>query len=146
MSDQDNFTTGHRPSRGDDPAEVAKEFAEAANAEGFNFDLTLNSLQTEVDKYLEKYFGNTDKDHEALLTAYIGETIRYFYDGEWEGEYYKNKPGINYYTTAVRIGKYVFHPSHFIAYYFSNGKGPTGTFGNYLLGKNGLLSRIDKES
>jgi hypothetical protein len=138
------------PVFGDDPVEAAKEFARLAFAQGFNFDFTLNSLGTELDRFLESSIDGLDEPRkhllESLVTAYTGETIRDSYEGEWTGRYFRNERGMNYYTASVQIGRYTYWPGHFFAYYFANGKSGAGTFSEYLLGKDGLLARIGTES
>ena len=112
----------------DNPAEAAHHFAKTALAEGFLFDFSLQSLESEVDKFLGKhsYLNEADKlEIECNLTAYIGETIRLLYHGEWTGEFFGQSSsyrGPNFYTCKVSIGKFEFYPNHFIAYYLKNGK------------------------
>ncbi|MBL0740719.1 hypothetical protein [Chryseolinea lacunae] len=122
----------------DNPIEAANHFAKTASAEGFSFDFSLQSLESEIDKFLDKHrFTNeTSKSEiECKLTAYIGETIRRLYEGEWTGDYFGQSSsyrGPNFYTCKVSIGKFEFFPNHFIAYYLENGKESEGTFYDYL--------------
>jgi len=147
----------------DNPVEAANNFAEEASMEGFLFDFSLKSLESEVDKYLDKYCPSDDEKRpriECDLTAYVGETIRRLYKGEWAGEYFGKSSsyrGPNFYTCKVKIGKYDFYPSHFISYYVSNGKESEGTFYDYLHNRDrsngisrdflggGLLEIIEKK-
>jgi len=147
----------------DDPIKTSESFVKTAEAEGFSFDFSLKSLEFEIDKYLEKYYLLDEESKfraECDLTAYIGETIRRLYQGEWEGEYFGSSSsyrGSNFYTCKVKIGKFVFYPNHFIAYYLSNGKKSEGTFYDYLHNRDyskgifhdflggGLLNIIENE-
>jgi hypothetical protein len=122
----------------DNPIEAANNFAKEVAAEGFTFDFSLKSLEFEIDKYLEKYYPFDEQSKlraECDLTAYVGETIRRLYKGEWMGEYFGRSSsyrGPNFYTCKVKLGKFDFYPSHFIEYYLSNGKESEGTFYAYL--------------
>ncbi|CAN5372676.1 hypothetical protein BH10BAC4_BH10BAC4_25740 [soil metagenome] len=144
----------------DSPIDTANDFAKEATAEGFSFDFSLSSLEVEIDKYLAKYYPlnqETKLRVECVLTAYIGETIRRLYQGEWTGEYSLSSPGLNFYTCRVKIGKFDFYPNHFIGYYLSNSKKSEGTFYDYLHKRDysqgifhdflggGLLNIITKE-
>lgn len=146
----------------DDPVRASESFVKTAAKEGFSFDFSLKSLEFEIDKYLEKYYPLEEESKlrtECDLTAYIGETIRRLYQGEWAGEYFSSSSshGQNFYTCKVKIGKFVFSPNHFIAYYLSNGKESEGTFYDYLYNRDyseglshdflggGLLNVIEKE-
>lgn len=145
----------------DNPIEIASQFAMKTSAEGFSFDFSLLSLEFEIDKYLNKPNKEETKlQVECELTAYIGETIRRLYSGEWTGEYFgpsSSYRGPNFYTCKLRIGKFEFYPNHFIAYYLENGKKSEGTFYDYLYHRDfskgvfhdflggGLLNTIAKE-
>jgi len=138
------------PNKSDDPVEFAKIFADQAKTEGFHFDFTIHSLETEIDRYLEKYENaerSVKRTIEELLTAYIGETIRSHYNGNWLGRYYgpQNRNGDNFYSCLIEIGKFRFAPGRFISYYLSNGKASHGTYKDALHGSEGLFSRIEKE-
>ena len=142
----------------EDPIEAADNFAEEASKERFLFDFSLESLESEVDRYLDKYATSDDGSRhriESDLTAYIGETVRRLYGGEWAGEY--RRQSSDFYTCKVKIGKFDFYPSHFISYYLSNGKESEGTFYHYLHSRDcskgiadvsvgdGLLDMIEKK-
>jgi HEAT repeat protein len=148
--------------RGDDPAREAEQFAFFSKLNGFHFDFSLQSLEKEVDRYLEKIIreNGTTRDAkgdaaekllaaEISLTAYIGETIKRLYGGRWAGPFDKSFSGGNFYTFSLMIGKYEFFPSHFVDYYLTNGKESEGMFYDYLHGRKsdesgGLLARIEK--
>jgi len=147
----------------DNPVEAAHNFVLKSSGEGFSFDFSLKSLEFEVDRYLDKYCPADEEARlriECDLTAYVGETMRRLYNGEWAGEYFGKSSsyrGPNFYTCKVKIGKYDFYPSHFISYYLSNGKESEGTFYDYLHNRDGskgiahdflgggLLNTIEKE-
>jgi len=146
----------------DNPVDAASNFVLESFGKGYSFDFSLKSLEVEVDKYLEKYRPADEESRlrmECDLTAYVGETIRRLYDGEWTGEYFGKSSsyrGPNFYTCKVKIGKFDFYPSHFISYYLSNGKESEGTFYEYLHNRDrskgishdflggGLLKMIEK--
>ena len=119
----------------DDPQVRAQEFAAQMSKANYNFDFSLESLEKEVDRFLESSLGVSHfskGELESLLTAYIGETIRQLYQGEWTGEYWYAHPGRNFYLCKVTINEYEFYPSHFIGYYLANGKKSTSSFYHYL--------------
>ncbi len=137
----------HQPSaRGfvfEDPLDSAEEFIETSAARRFRFDYSRESLATEMDRFLEffvtQHGSSRDKNADrekiwrmaALLTAYIGETVRRLYAGKWVGSF--SVRGANFYTCSVMAGNCEFWPSHFIEYYIANGKKGTGSFRDHLL-------------
>lgn len=123
----------------DDPVKTAEAFSKRMKADGFLFDYSLKSLETEIDRFLEKLADTTDEIKEQTeieLTAYIGETIRRLYNGKWTGEFNAEAGGVNFYLCKVSIGKFEFFPSHFIGYYLTNGKKSEGSFYEYLYTRN----------
>lgn len=144
------------------PIEVAEYFSNIQIRYGFKFDFSLESLEKEVDRFLEN---NTNLSAyvktivESLLTAYIGETICRLYQGKWCGEFCGplSLTGSNYYLCWIEIGDYKYKPSHFIEYYLEHGKENEDTFYNYLYNSNksqeihsdflggGLLNKIKPE-
>lgn len=126
--------------KGDNPTLFATEFAKEYKELGYNLDFTIDSLETEIDKILERNYKTNDEIRwklESLLTAYIGECICKIFGGVWTGKFYgpKNPNGVNYYLCEITINNQRFYPSRFVEYYFSNGKESEGTFKNYLFKK-----------
>lgn len=127
----------------EDPVDSAEEFIRTSAAQGFRFDYSRESLATEMDRFLEFFAAqqgsprdkNADREKirhmEALLTAYIGETVRRVYAGKWAGSF--SVHGANFYTCSVMAGNSEYWPSHFIEYYIANGKKDTGSFRDHLL-------------
>jgi hypothetical protein len=119
-----------------DPTKTAVSFAEEMRRNGFMFDFTLASLETEVNRLL---CSDRLNDHsnprqwtiEAGLEAYVGEVLRVLFDGEWKGAYRADNPGPNFYCSWIEFGEYVYRPSHFLSYLISNGEGE-GTFSQHL--------------
>lgn len=123
----------------DDPVKTAEAFSKRMKAEGFLFDYSLKSLETEIDRFLEKQVTKSEEEKEQIeieLTAYIGESIRRIYNGKWTGEFNAEAGGVNFYLCKVSIGKFEFYPSHFISYYLNNGKKSEGSFYEYLYTRN----------
>ena len=109
----------------------------------FRLSFTIESLKTNVDLIIDKYRNNsTTKINPyhlpkyGALTAYVGETLRRVYQGAWAGEFYCNRPDINYYTSKIIFNNYTFWPSHHIGNALANGRDTSGygyqTFSEYL--------------
>ena len=125
----------------DNPTKIAQLFAKEYSEKGYKLDFSLESLTNEIDKILENYSdleGNERYTIEAELTAYIGESICEIFNGKWKGLYYGplNPNGVNFYTCKIKVEEFEFAPSHFVEYYFSNGKLEEGSFKNYLINKD----------
>ena len=125
----------------DNPTEIAELFAQKYSAKGYVLDFSVNSLETNIDLILENEPPKnlTEREiMEAELTAYFGETICRIFKAEWQGYFTASISGLsdpyidNYYTCRIKKDEFEFSPSHFFAYYLSNGKDDTGTFKNYL--------------
>ncbi|MCY0976508.1 hypothetical protein PGH12_05020 [Chryseobacterium wangxinyae] len=119
------------------PRICAEYFATIMERKGFVLNFSLESLEIEIDKILEKYSKSLDSDREILedfLTSYIGESLIRLFGGDWDGNFYGplNRVGVNFYTSYIIINDFRFNPNHFIGYYFSNGKKSEGTFYDYL--------------
>jgi hypothetical protein len=123
-----------------DPISAAKQFAESLLQHGLVLDFSRQSLETKIDQVFElPLFRHGRRGiltaeqarSEAGLAAYVGETLRREFSGEWQGEFYPDAPPINYYTSFVKIRHYRFFPSHSIAYRIANGSSQ-GTLTNYL--------------
>lgn len=131
-----------------DPKICAEQFVEIMKKKGYDLNFSLESLEEEIDKILERYSKIEGHDLYILrefLTAYIGETLIRIFNGGWEGDFYGplSRTGINFYTSYIIINDFRFNPNHFISYYLSNGKRAEGTFYNYLYHRDeskGLLS------
>lgn len=109
------------------PTELAEYFSEIQKKFGFNFDFSMRSLKTEIDKFLNE--NNNVSEFiktliEPLLSSYIGETLCRNYKGEWKGNFRNilNLDGSNYYDCWIEINGIKFWPSHFVDYYLANGK------------------------
>ena len=146
-----------------DPTEIAEYFSSIQSRYGFKFDFSLESLEKEVDRFLEENSNLSEYTQtiiESLLTAYVGETICRLYKGKWCGEFCGplNKTGSNYYLSWIEIGDFKYKPSQFIEYYLGNGKKSEGTFYDYLYNRDtskeiftnffgsGLLKKIQSQS
>lgn len=145
------------------PTEIAEYFSSIQIRYGFKFDFSLESLEKEVDRFLEQNSNLSEYVQtiiESLLTAYVGETICRLYNGKWCGEFCDplNETGSNYYLSWIEIGEFKYKPSQFLGYYLKNGKKNEGSFYDYLYNKDkskgiftdfhggGLLKRIESES
>jgi len=123
----------------DNPKEIANIVSEKYMQKGYVLDFSMESLESEIDKILEK---EIPKDWiesaklESELTAYIGETICQLFDASWKGEYYLEKSGMNFYTCKIEKNGFEFGPGHFIAYYLENGKESEGSFKEYLYSRD----------
>ena len=119
------------------PAQTAKEFSGQMLEKGYALDFSLNSLKNEIDKIIESpdiKLDGADPDAWRIqysLEAYIGHTLALLFNGVWKGEFCKDNPGVNFYTSYVEFGKYLYYPSHFIGYRISNGP-KEGLFKDYL--------------
>ncbi|GGG10317.1 hypothetical protein GCM10011344_08700 [Dokdonia pacifica] len=119
----------------DNPKEAAIIVSKKYIKKGYALDFSIESLENEIDKILEK---ENPKDWiesaklESELTAYIGETICQIFDAKWKGEYYSENSGMNFYTCKIEKNGFEFGPSHFVGYYLSNGKESEGSFEEYL--------------
>lgn len=131
----------HSTTEPSDPKTCAKHFADLMEKKGYKLDFSLKSLETEIDRILEKYSKIEYQELnilEEFLTAYVGETLLHLFGGNWVGDFYGplNRVGINFYTSYMVINDFRFNPNHFIGYYLSNGKKSEGTFYEYLYKRN----------
>jgi len=121
-----------------DPVAIAQQFAATHTLSGFRLDFSIGSLETEVDRLLESPLFcrgrerlETDEERRnlAALCAYVGETLRQLFGGEWGGQFYPQ--GDNFYTSFVQFGNYRYWPGHFISYRLANWP-MEGTFAQHL--------------
>lgn len=124
-----------------DPKSCAEHFADIMGKKGYTLDFSLKSLETEIDRILEKYSKIEYQELnilEEFLTAYVGESLLRIFGGSWAGNFYGplNRSGVNFYTSYMVINDFRFNPNHFIGYYLSNGKKSEGTFYEYLYKRN----------
>jgi hypothetical protein len=131
-----------------DPVGTAEAFAAGLRAAGYALDFSMASLETEVDRALllplfhrgrEHIATNAEERNEAALGAYVGETLRRLFGGEWVGSFDPDSTLGNFYLSAVRFGEFWFRPHAFVSYRLTNGE-CEGTFGVYL---QTVLQRID---
>lgn len=117
---------------------TADSFSRQMQALGFNCDYSLHSLLVEVDQILNSSQvvfadqGTAGHPNLAGLEAYIGETLRSHYGGEWQGRFVLETPASNYYTSYMSFGGYNLHLARFISYRLTNGEAAEGTFAEYL--------------
>lgn len=109
------------------PTELAEHFSEIQKRFGYNFDFSTESLETEVDKFLNENLNLNDFVQtliEPMLTSYIGETLCRNYKAKWNGNFRGSLclKGANYYDSWIDINGNKFWPSHFVEYYLRNGK------------------------
>ena len=69
---------------------------------------------------------------ETGLAAYLGETLRRNLGGEWQGNFSKDSPGVNFYLSGLAFGNQRYNPSHYFAYRLSNGLAETGSLASHL--------------
>jgi hypothetical protein len=125
------------PEKDTDPEGSARFFAEKLRAAGYGLDFSLKSLSSEIDKLFETplfsdHSSPAQWHDEAGLEAYVGETLRQLFNGEWKGAFSQSNPGANFYLSWVQFGEFRYFPSHFLAYRIGNGEADTGTFNRYL--------------
>ena len=123
----------------DNPKKVAEIVSKKYNQKGYILDFSIESLESEIDKILEKEIPKDWVESaklESELTAYIGEAICQLFDAKWKGEYYLENSGMNFYTCKIVKNGFEFGPSHFIGYYLSNGKESEGSFKEYLYSRD----------
>ena len=121
----------------DNPIVIAELFIQKYSAKGYILDFSVISLETQIDLILENESPKNLAEREILeaeLTAYFGETICRTFTAKWQGSFSGplNPNGDNFYLCRIRKDEFEFNPSHFFAYYLSNGKDDTGTFKDYL--------------
>ncbi len=96
------------------------------------------SLETEIDRLLEtplfhrgrEGVGTAERDcNLAGLVAYVGETLRRAFGGEW-GEGFSSR-GDNFYAGFVQFGTYKYWPGHFLSYRLTNWP-QEGSFAQHL--------------
>jgi hypothetical protein len=130
-----------------DPVATAEAFSVEQSAAGYPLDFSFASLETEIDRLLELPMFHHGRDgsateaeqrNEAALAAYIGETLRRLFDGQWVGSFHPGSPELNFYLSFVMFGDYRFEPHLFVGYWLTNG-GSEGCFREYLRTR---LSRI----
>jgi hypothetical protein len=130
-----------------DPVAAAEGFAATHSAAGYPLDFSLASLEDQVDRLLglpifrhgrEGLPTDAEERNEAALAAYIGETLRRLFDGEWIGSFYPRSQALNFYESFVMFGGFRFEPHLFVGYWLANGEGE-GSFRSYL---RSVLQRI----
>jgi len=120
-----------------DPQASAQAFADKLLDTGVNLDFSLRSLHVDIDPLLGSSL-YCDRDSpsrwrgEASLAAYVGETLRRLFDGQWEGSFNASNPGPNFYRSWVQFGEFRYFPSHFLSYRLKNSMAETGSFGQHL--------------
>ncbi len=123
-----------------DPAATAETFAAKQHTAGYALDFSLGSLETEVDRLLDLplfHHGRqgeateAEERNKAALGAYVGETLRRLFDGEWVGSFHPGCPILNFYRSAILFGSFKFQPDLFVSYRLTNGESE-GSFRAYL--------------
>ena len=109
------------------PTELAEYFSEIQKRFGYDFDFSIESLKTELDKFLNENLNLNEFAQtvlEPMLTSYIGETLCRNYNAEWNGSFRGSLSlnGANYYDSWIDINGNKFWPSHFVESYLNNGK------------------------
>lgn len=128
-----------------DPRRHALDYIHEMRAQGISLAFTVQSLYDYMDLLIDKYRGGNHLERDnscysqpkfTALTAWAGETLARTYNGFWDGEFYGNKPGINYYTSKVVFKNYEFRPDLWIGNCFANGRGAQDeeykTYASYL--------------
>lgn len=117
---------------------TAESFAFHMKKLGFNCDFSLHSLLNDIDLILnssEVSFKNgcsAGLNNLAGIEAYIGETLKRLYHGEWHGSFVLHTPESNFYTSYLSFGEYKFYPARFLTYRLTHGENVEGTFATYL--------------
>ena len=123
-----------------DPVATAEAFAAEQSAAGYVLDFSLASLEIVVDRLIELPMcrhgcegqpSEAEERTQSAIGAYIGETLRRLFEGEWVGAFHPASTALNFYRSFVMFGDYRFSPHLFIAYRFSNGA-CEGSFQAYL--------------
>jgi len=120
-----------------DPEASARAFAEKRLATGADLDFSLRSLSVDIDPLLASpLFSDPGSPSrwrdEASLAAYVGETLRRLFDGQWKGSFSPSNPGPNFYRSWVQFGEFRYFPSHFLSYRIKNSVADAGSFGQHL--------------
>jgi hypothetical protein len=124
----------------DDPAAAAEAFAARYRVPEMPLDFSLASLPVDVDRLVQlpafchgrdRAATDAEERAEVGLCAYIGESLRRAFDGEWVGGFDPCVSIMNYYRSRVRFGAYHFNPHAFVGYRLANGP-EEGTFKDYL--------------
>jgi len=121
------------------PSDLAEYFSEIQKRFGYNFDFSIQSLKTELDRFLNENQNLSEFLQtiiEPMLTSYIGETICRNYKATWGGNFRTSLSviGVNFYESWININADKFWPSHFVEYYLKNGE-VEGSFNEYISGK-----------
>jgi hypothetical protein len=128
------------PEPANDPVASAEAFAAAHRAPGQPLDFSLASLLADFDRVVELPMFHHGRGRpataaedraEAALCAYVGESLRRAFAGEWIGEFDPDVPINNYCRSRVRFGAFHLNPHAFVAYRLTNGP-EEGTFQDYL--------------
>jgi hypothetical protein len=123
-----------------DPVACAEAFAAQHRGPDLPLDFSLASLRSDVDRLLLLPMFHHGRDGlataaeeraEAALCAYVGESARRLFDGEWVGEFDPAVPINNFYRSRVRFGTFHFNPHIQVAYRLTNGP-EEGTLGEHL--------------
>ena len=123
-----------------DPVASAEAFAAEHRTSGRMLDFSLESLLANFDRIVELPMFNHGRDKpataaedraQAALCAYVGESLRRAFAGEWVGEFDPDAPIHNYYRSRVRFGAFHLNPHSFVGYRLTNGP-EEGTFQAYL--------------
>lgn len=118
--------------------QTAESFACHMKKLGFDCDFSLQSLLNDIDLILnspEVSFndeGTAGLNNLAGIEAYIGETLKRLYHGEWCGKFILHTPESNFYTSYLSFGEYKFYPARFLTYRLTHGEDVQGTFATYL--------------
>ena len=118
--------------------QTAESFACHMKNLGFDCDFSLQSLLNDIDLILNssevsfKGEGTAGLNNLAGIEAYIGETLKRLYHGEWHGKFVLHTPESNFYTSYLSFGEYKFYPARFLTYRLTHGEDVEGTFATYL--------------
>jgi hypothetical protein len=118
--------------------QTAETFVNDMKSLGFECDFSLHSLLNDIDVMLSSSrISFDDKNpsgyrHLAGIQAYIGETLKRLYGGEWQGKFIIDTPESNFYTAYLSFGEFNFYPARFLTYRLGNGEALEGTFKAYL--------------
>ena len=107
----------------DNPNELAEYFSKIQKRYGYDFNFSLESLRTEIDRFLNENLNMSKYAQtliQPLLTAYIGETICRNFNAEWKGDFHGclSLNGSNYYDAWIDANGNKFWPSHFVENYY----------------------------
>lgn len=128
------------------PPLVARNFVTQMNSNGYAFDMSVQSLTTELERLLcdieEENIQVTlglvnglEYDLETSIVCYFGTVLSDKYNGRWEG-HCTEQSGANYYLSSIVFGEYRLNPYYSpIGYRITHGVGETGTIAQWLAHK-----------